>query len=98
MAENNVGVVQMLAGYEPIIRAFITGTSKADDFERDYLLYFKNDSHQVGGPEFDVLDELFADIDDYVADPRLREEVSGIDEEELRARAREAYKKLYGEV
>ncbi|RDH75735.1 hypothetical protein DVS77_25010 [Mycolicibacterium moriokaense] len=43
---------------------------------------------------FNVLDELFADVDEYVDDPRLRAAGGGLDEDELRARARHAYVRL----
>jgi hypothetical protein len=56
--------------------------------------------------EFDILAELFTDADDYVADPEVRKYmhsldpefrryVHAFDDEELRTRAREAYRKLY---
>ncbi|ORB86579.1 hypothetical protein B1987_25575 [Mycobacterium kansasii] len=45
--------------------------------------------------EFKVLDRLFADVDDYTADPELRETAGGLDDEQLRTCAREAYRKLY---
>jgi hypothetical protein len=32
----------------------------------------------VIGEEFDILDELVADVDDYVSDPNLRESTGGI--------------------
>ena len=47
------------------------------------------------GEEFDILDELFADVDDYVSDPTLKESTGGISGEELRARARDAYTRLF---
>jgi hypothetical protein len=90
-------VIRMLSGYEPIIRRFISEESSADQFETDFLSYFKSDTNQVTGDEFDILDGLFADVDEYVGDPRLRTETGGIDENALRERAREAYVRLYGE-
>jgi hypothetical protein len=65
-------VARMLAGYEPIIRPIICGDLSASDFESDFLSYFKHDWKQVVSEEFEVLDGLFADVDEYVADPRLR--------------------------
>ena len=47
------------------------------------------------GEEFDILDELFADVDDYVSDPTLRESTGGISGDELRARACDAYARLF---
>jgi hypothetical protein len=91
-------VLKMLAGYEPIIRRFIRGELSASEFESNFLSYFKNDRMQVVSEEFEVLDALFADVDEYVADPRLRAAGGGLDGNELRSRARQAYARLYGEM
>ena len=63
---------RMLEGYRDLIRRFAIGEISADEFETDYLARFKDDPNQVVGEEFDILDELFADVDDYVSDPTLR--------------------------
>jgi hypothetical protein len=49
----------------------------------------------VIGEEFDILDGLFADVDDYVSDHTVRQSTGGIRGEELRARARDAYARLF---
>jgi hypothetical protein len=85
----------MLEGYRDLIRRFAIGEISADEFETDYLARFKDDPNQVVGEEFDILDELFADVDDYVSDPTLRESAGGISGDELRARARDAYARLF---
>jgi hypothetical protein len=85
----------MLINYRDLVRRFVIGKFRADDFETDYLARFKDDPNQVIGEEFDILDELFADVDDYVSDPTLRESTGGIGGEELRARARDAYTRLF---
>jgi hypothetical protein len=85
----------MLDGYQEIIRRFVSGENSAEKFETEYLKKFKYDEAQVPSEEFQVLDSLFADVDDYVSDPELREQVGGLDDEELRARARVAYDRLY---
>jgi hypothetical protein len=96
MMSDSDAVARMLAGYEPIIRPFICGDLSASDFESDFLSYFKHDWQQVVSEEFEVLDGLFADVDEYVADPRLRAAGGGLDDYELRSRARRAYIRLYG--
>ena len=88
-------VSRMLENYRGLIRRFAIGEISADAFEVDFLARFKQDPNQVVGDEFDVLDELFADVDDYVGDPILRRSTGGIDGEELRARARDAYARLF---
>jgi hypothetical protein len=95
MPGRDAGVSQMLETYRDLIRRFVIGDISADEFETDYLVLFKDDPNQVTGEEFDILDGLFADVDDYVSDPILRESAGGISGEELRARARDAYARLF---
>jgi hypothetical protein len=95
MSEDGANVSRMLEKYRDLIRRFVTGEISADEFETNYLTRFKDDPKQVSGEEFDILDELFADVDDYVSDPTLRETTGGISAEELRARARDTYARLF---
>ena len=94
-AEHGASWSRMLTNYRELIHRFVIGNISADEFETDYLARFKDDPNQVIGEEFDILDELFADVDDYVSDPALRESAGGISGEELRARARDAYTRLF---
>jgi hypothetical protein len=98
MMSDSEAVAKMLAGYEPIIRRFNCGDLSASDFESEFLSYFKNDKTQVVSEEFEVLDGLFADVDQYVADPRLRAAGGGLDAVELRLRARQTYVRLYDDL
>ena len=95
MPGGDASVSRMLETYRDLIRRFVIGDISADEFETDYLARFKDDPNQVIGDEFDILDELFADVDDYVSDPTPRESTGGISGEELRARARIAYARLF---
>ena len=95
MPGGDANVSRMLEHYRDLIRRFVIGEISADAFETDYLARFKDDPNQVIGEEFDILDGLFADVDDYVSDPTLRETTGGISGEELRARARDAYARLF---
>jgi hypothetical protein len=95
MNEVNAGVSRMLENYRELIRRFSIGEMTAKDFEHEYLTRFKNDPDQVTGAEFDILDELFADVDDYVEDPQLRAQTGGIGGDELRERASNAYARLF---
>lgn len=85
---------RLLDDYRDLIRRFAAGEMSADDFEVEFLERFKNDPHQVVGAEFDVLDRLFAEVNDYVGDPSLRKSVGGISGEDLRSRVREVYARL----
>lgn len=97
MTEERQRVERMLQGYRDLIKRFTSGGISAEVFEHDFLERFKNDPNQVVGDEFDVLDELFADVDEYVDDPITRQDTGGISGEELRERAQAAYDRLYGE-
>lgn len=89
-------VVRMLDGYRELMADFLDGSSSADEFEVRFLAYFKNDRSQIPGPEFDVLDGLFADVDEYVANDDLRAKVGGLDAGGLSDAVRSAYQQLYG--
>lgn len=95
MPRDDASVSRMLENYRDLIRRFVNGAISADEFEADYLARFKDDPNQVTGEEFDILDELFADVDDYASDPTLRASTGGISGEDLRARARDAYTRLF---
>jgi hypothetical protein len=88
------------AKFKGLISRFINGQIAAEDFQTSYLRMFKNEADVDIGAEFDILEELFTDTDDYVMDPELRSYLRGkhpefrkyvqaLDEEELRVRARE---------
>jgi len=98
MREGDASVSRMLETYRDLIRRFAIGEIAADEFETDYLARVKDDPNQVTGEEFDILDRLFADIDEYVSDPIVKETTAGISGEELRARARDAYSRLFDAV
>jgi len=95
MSFTNEAAERMAAKYAQLISSFVDGQISAQEFESAYLKLFKHDKDQVPGTEFKILEDLFFAVDDYVEDPELRKRVHGIDEEELRTRARAAYRKLY---
>lgn len=89
-------IKRMLARYKNPISRFAHGEISASEFESDYLRLFTTDRNQVLGREFNILDRLFSDVDEYTSDPELRSRAGGLNDEELRACAQEAYQKLYG--
>jgi len=97
MTNDGLGLSRMLETYRDLIRRFVIREISADEFEADYLARFKDDPNQVVGAEFDILDELFVDVDGCVSDPILRASAGGVGGEEVRARARDAYARLFGE-
>jgi hypothetical protein len=86
----------MVDKYRDLISDFVGDRLSAQDFESKYLQIFKTDADQVPSQEFNVLEQLFFAIDDYVADPELRAKVGGLDERDLRDHAAAAYSRLYG--
>lgn len=95
MFSDSASVERMTAKYRDLLSRFINREITAPEFQSLYFTVFKNDGDQVPGTKFKILDRLFADVDDYTADPKLRERAGGLDDEELRTCAREAYRKLY---
>ena len=83
-----------VAPYAILLRLFVDGRMTAEEFEVVFLSLYKNDPTDWPGETFDVLDRLFGDVDDFVADDRLRTETGGIDAEELRRRASATFDQL----
>ena len=82
-----------LENYRVLIRAFSSGCIDTTSFEREYLNRFKSEKTLFGGCVYQILNELFCDIDAYCDDPGIRDN-NDIDEEELRTRVAIALEKL----
>jgi hypothetical protein len=82
-----------LLPYLDLIDDFLASRTAATEFESRYLRLFKTDSVRRPDRVFQVLDELFADIDSFVSDPELRDE-GDLDEAALRDRAEHAGQRL----
>lgn len=106
MTSGGESAARAAAKYRGLISSFINRQISAPEFQSSYLKMFKTEDGLGLSPEFDILEALFADADDYSANPEYRKYVHtldadsrklirALDEEELRDRAREAYKKLY---
>lgn len=92
--------------YRGLISRFINGDISAADFKSCYLKKFKQDDDIDLGEEFEILEYLFTSADGYVEDPEtrsylrakypnFREAGQGLDDEDLLAEAREAYRQLF---
>lgn len=66
----------------------------APQFEGEYLKRFKADTSQTTDSEFEILDEVFAHVDEYVSNPELRQRAGGLDDEQLRARVQRNLQRL----
>ena len=83
------GVLERLRVYHGLISSFVDGKKAAGEFEAEFLREFKQETVRFGALIFDALDELFADVDAYCADPDLRDD-DDLDEEQLRRSATRA--------
>lgn len=76
------------------MRAFLEGRLTGQEFQLLYLAIFKTDDKYRPPEIFDVLDGLFADVDDFCADDDLRCRAGGLDEKALRALVRTSEARL----
>jgi hypothetical protein len=97
-----------LAKYKALISKFVYHDISAPDFASCYLKTFKDETEIFGQDVFEIFEDLFTSADGYIADPKLRKELlasnrdlrkygQGLDDGELRAAARAAYRQLFGE-
>jgi hypothetical protein len=77
-----------------LLQQFLDDRVTANEFKGIFLRLYKLDPTAWPADIFDVLDRLFADVDDYCSDSELRAKVGGLDAEELRERARNAFERL----
>jgi hypothetical protein len=83
----------MIARYILLLTQFVAGEITADQFEHSYLEMFKSEKEKFPENVYEVLNNLFLDVDAYCGDPSLRDE-EDLDDEGLRVSAKEALKKL----
>lgn len=73
-------------GYVELIEAFLAERVSAPQFEARYLALFKSDRSSWPEPIYEILNELFLDVDAFCADPAIRLP-DELDEPALRSRA-----------
>lgn len=87
-----------ISKYINLIESFQAKEIDADRFEKEFLQLFKNDEASVDYSEeiFDTLDSLFAAVDEYCNDPKLRLQLlpRSLDENGLLAAADLAVERL----
>ena len=79
--------------YILLIKKFVTVEIEAPEFEALYLDMFKNDSDMRSEKDFEVLNALFIDVDEFCSDSDLRDE-DDLNEQDLLKRAEDALKEL----
>jgi len=84
-----------LVDYRLLLEQFLSGVSSAMEFQTTYLDCFKNEG-LLDERLFEILDELFGDIDSFSTDPELLAENPEfyIDEARLREKAQFAVRRL----
>ena len=77
--------------YGLLFEQFLTGAMSAEEFQAIYLDRFKKEL-PVGGGLFNLLDDLFSDVDSFTTDQQLLAEKSGfyLEEVALREKVRRA--------
>ncbi len=61
--------------YTQLIDRFVDGSITAAEFAQSFLRSMKSERRMLGEPIYPVLQELFEDVDAYVADPSLRSDI-----------------------
>lgn len=82
-----------LSEYIRLIKAFLERQIEAQTFERLYLETFKSDATAWSEDEYEVLNDLFGDLDAFCDDPELCGP-DDLTETQLRERAAVALEKL----
>ena len=82
--------------YGLLLKRFLNGAISIEAFQRAYLGRFKNERRKLDEDVFDLLDELFGDVDAFTTAPELLSENPGfyLDETALRKKVTQAAKRL----
>lgn len=83
----------VVLSYIDLIFKFVSGKMSGIEFETEYLRKFKNEQLVFGDDVYNILNELFSDVDCYCSDPTIIDS-EDIDECLLRSRAEKALCKL----
>jgi hypothetical protein len=81
--------------YTSLLQGFLDESIDAREFESRFLKKFKNEKTVLPPDIYELLDELFADVDAFCPDPELCDD-DDLNEQQLRAKAAEALAKLTG--
>jgi Bacterial self-protective colicin-like immunity len=84
-----------LVDYELMLEHFLSGEMSVEEFQATYLDRFKNEV-RMDGSLFELLDELFGDLDSFTTDRQLLTDNPGfyLDEAGLREKVRRAASRL----
>lgn len=90
MIQENAKYIQP---YIELVESFTNIQISAQQFEKSYLEMFKNDSSQFSEREYEVLNNIFYDVEDFCADPTIRDE-DDLDERQLRTKSKKHLEEL----
>jgi hypothetical protein len=84
------------ADYTQLLDQFLNHNISVEQFQTVYLNRFKNETRWLGGELFELLEELFGDIDAFSTDPQLLAAKPDfyLNEQQLRERVQQAAKRL----
>lgn len=84
-----------LVDYRSLLEQFLNGAMPVEEFQATYLDRFKNEG-QLDEPLFELLDEIFGDVDSFTTDQQLLAENPGfyLDEVGLREKVRNVVNRL----
>lgn len=72
--------------YIKLVESFTNDEIDGKQFEKSFLEMFKNDSSQFDEREYEVLNNLFYDVEDFCADSAIRDE-EDLDEQQLKVKS-----------
>lgn len=87
-------IEEILAPYLALIDAFLAGRISVEAFERQYLDTFLAETRTIPSEPFEMLNELFGDVDAFCGDVQLYRPGIDLDEGELRDRCSHAVVRL----
>lgn len=79
--------------YIDLVGSFTTNQIDAQQFEKSFLELFKNDFSQFKEKEYEILNSIFYDVEDFCADPTIRDD-EDLDEQQLKTRSEMHLKEL----
>ena len=93
MDQFETGTAEDAERYATLAQSFVDGEISAVQFEDSYLTLFRNEAKYIPEEFATPINEIFYDVDAYVADPALRED-GDLDENQLKDRVAASTAKL----
>jgi hypothetical protein len=87
------GTAEDAERYATLAQSFVDGEISAVQFEDSYLTLFRNETKYIPEEFATPINEIFYDVDAYVADPALRED-GDLDDNQLKDRVAASTEKL----